>query len=62
MSEPLDVNGFSRNPKNVAPDCWYYEDRAGLQVYWKGSLICILPWRSIEASVRRKQRAKDSPR
>ena len=58
MTEPLDENGLSRNAKTVAPDCWYYEARNGLEVFFGGSLICVIPWRTVEASVQRKQRAR----
>ena len=59
MTEPLDTDGLSRNPKDVAPDCWYYEARNGLEVFFNGDLICVIPWRTVEASVRRKQRARE---
>jgi len=58
MSEPLDPRGLSLLPKNVAPDAWYYESHTGLEIYSTTGLVCILPWRKVEASVRRKQKAR----
>ena len=55
MSLTLDQDGPDLNPRNIAPDCWYYETVAGLEVYYEGRLVCILKWRSIEASLKRKK-------
>ncbi len=53
MKALLDSNGFDRRPHNLAPDAWYYEGRAGLDVYYRQQLVASIPWRSILASVRR---------
>ena len=55
-NERFDAVGLSIDPKNVAPDCWYYEERGGLHVYFDGKLVGILPWRKVEASVKRYQK------
>lgn len=59
MSIRLDQDGFRRHPIHVAPDCWYYECQSGLEIYNKSGMVCLIPWRSIEASVHRKRRAKE---
>lgn len=58
MKALLDKDGLDRRPHTVAPDCWYYEFKAGLKIYYQSELVGILPWRSIVASVRRAIRAK----
>lgn len=59
MKTKLDENGLDLKPHNLAPDCWYYEEKNGLYVYWlppgkTAQLICVIPWRSLRASLKRK--------
>ena len=61
MRALIDDNGFDRRPHNVAPDCWYYEEPDGLHVYWlppghTAILVGIIKWRSLKASLKRKNR------
>jgi hypothetical protein len=63
MSEQIGKDGFSLKAKFLARDAWYYETPGGFEVYWQppgksGQLICRIPWRSVLASVRRKERSK----
>ena len=58
MGALLDNKGLNRKPNNVAPNCWYYEEPGGLAVYFNGQLVGVLPWRSVAASLRRKQVAR----
>lgn len=53
MKAKLGADGLDVNPHQIAPDCWYYEEPGGIKIYYNGSLICIIPWRSIRASTER---------
>ncbi len=59
MSALLDENGLDRRAHMIAPGVWYYETRGGLELYWQPDrgprLVCIIPWRSIKASLKRKE-------
>lgn len=54
----LGDDGLNLHPINVTPDCWYYEERAGIAVYeeFRG-LLAVIPWRNLRASLRRKDAA-----
>ena len=55
----LGDDGLNLNPINVAPDSWYYEDKNGLMIYRNGKLICVIPWRKVIASVKRREVARN---
>jgi len=55
----LGYDGLDLNPHNVAPDCWYYEEPDGLHIYRDGKLVGIIKWRSLRASIKRKDAALD---
>jgi len=59
MKPLLDSNGLNRRPHTVAPDCWYYEEKDGLHIYFhppgrSPTLVGIIKWRSLKASLKRK--------
>ena len=63
MGALLDCSGFDRRSHHVAPDCWYYEERSGLSVYFEPKdrppqLVGIIQWRSLEAAIRRYRKGK----
>ena len=58
MSTQLDENGYNRKPHALPGDVWYYEDKSGLQVYNRSGLVCVIPWRGIQASVKRHHKRK----
>jgi hypothetical protein len=52
------LRGHTNKPVQVAPDAWYYEEAGGLHIYYgqggrAGELICVLPWRKLNASMKR---------
>lgn len=60
MKALLDKDGLDRNPHNMK-NGWYYENKGGLEVYvrhsqMEGAVMArgIIPWRSIKASLKRK--------
>jgi hypothetical protein len=64
MKALIGKDGLDRRPHNVATDVWYYEMRGGLEIHWNppkdGSyLVCIIPWKSVRASLRRKEAPHD---
>lgn len=62
MSILPDKDGLDRKPHHLAPDAWYYEDKKGLSVYYNGSLICVIPRRKLEASLKRINAARNKSR
>jgi len=58
MKVLLDKDGLDRRPHNLAPDAWYYEERNGLSIYYNGKLICVIPRRKLEASLKRINAAR----
>lgn len=53
-----DKDGLDRNPHDLAPNAWYYEDKKGLIIYYNGILICVIPRRKLEASLKRINAAR----
>jgi len=53
-----DKDGLDHNPHYLSPDAWYYEERNGISVYYNGSLICRIPRRKLEASLKRIKAAR----
>ena len=52
-------DGLNLHPINISPDCWYYEQRGGIAVYWEGhGLTAVIPWRNLRASLKRKAEAE----
>lgn len=58
MSILRDKDGLDRKPHDLAPDAWYYEERNGISVYFNGKLICVIPRRKLEASLKRINAAR----
>lgn len=51
----LNEDGLNRHPVNFGDGTWYYEETNGIAVYEDGRRVCLIPWRSLMASCRRKQ-------
>jgi len=55
------MNALSMSPQNIQDDTWYYEESYGLDIIHElperpGKPLHIkIPWRKLEASVRRHQ-------
>lgn len=57
MPKPLlDDNGLDRRPHNITPDFWFYEELDGLHILYKGASVGVIPWRSLRASLNRKDK------
>lgn len=58
----LDQNGLDRNPHNMAPDAWYYEEPGGLNVFFTtrnfNGLVGRISWRQLRAALKRYDAGK----
>jgi hypothetical protein len=70
--EQFDRHGYSLSPQDVSKSFWYYEEPRGLCCIYQprdrnGSLLYAapawtIPWRVIERSMKRREKAKQKRR
>ncbi len=62
MKTLLDKDGLDRRPHRITNEFWYYEMSNGLWCYSdsiRKKLLGVIPWRSIRASLKRLDTAKE---
>ncbi len=59
MKVLIGEDGFDRNPHDISVDGWYYEEKSGLRMYYRGECIGTIKPRSLRAYIARADKQKN---